>query len=700
MTTYEKIDINDKEFIIFEKGHDFKIPFKTITASFDTETITYFKNQIYNQKTLFKKIKNLNEKTKRKYIRNETWSWQVYDELNGFFMTNSFNEFMTYLCRAGIKFCWCYNATFDFAQIDWQLVGENRGKWHLHEKKKEGDKAYMKNQEYTYESLHSDTGVRYAYKIWFPYRSSADRHKYVHSVAFHDFMKLVPGGLKKLLEDLDVQDLEGKKIRKLEMNYQAVNIQNLTNEELSYCENDVKGLYFAIKKFNEEIERQSNNECHIFGKLTNIMTAGGFAKRELLRSLYPNLKKQHRLKKFQRDHPLNAIQDKWIRDNHLYRGGICLVNENFQGKMITSKELGRKMNRYDVNSEYPYSMSIMRDLVGRPIIKNYEEWTKMTKEYKEKYECIIILESVTGELLPGRVATWYDPFKRNYVKFIDENSRHLMFERELLEMTHWYALEFTCEKVMLYKKGDYIYKKFVDDNYQLKKQAKKDKNKTLQQIAKLKLNSSYGKLAERIERRTGIYEINEETNAVHFVETGIEKSESSAMNVIIGSLITSIARCYILSKIRELCSEENIEKSFIYIDTDSIHAFADYDKADAFTLGGLKLEATCEAVKYIAPKTYIDIEKNDKIIDLNNIEIHCKGVSIKVVQEKFKSYKKLSLARINQAFDYGKKYIMLSAMNVPGGKTLLPVEKFLARDELRPNYFLNYGYEGNFENER
>ena len=43
MNTYEKININEKEFVIFEKGHDYKNPFKTITASFDTETITYFK---------------------------------------------------------------------------------------------------------------------------------------------------------------------------------------------------------------------------------------------------------------------------------------------------------------------------------------------------------------------------------------------------------------------------------------------------------------------------------------------------------------------------------------------------------------------------------------------------------------------------------------------------------------------------------
>ena len=47
---------------------------------------------------------------------------------------------------------------------------------------------------------------------------------------------------------------------------------------------------------------------------------------------------------------------------------------------------------------------------------------------------------------------------------------------------------------------------------------------TLQVNTKLKLNSSYGKLAERIERVVGHYELNEETGAIHFVhdETKIE----------------------------------------------------------------------------------------------------------------------------------------------------------------------------------
>ena len=199
-----------------------------------------------------------------------------------------------------------------------------------------------------------------------------------------------------------------------------------------------------------------------------------------------------------------------------------------------------------------------------------------------------------------------------------------MFERELVEMSNWYDnFEYACEKVILWTKGKKAYAPFVNENYELKAQAKKDENKTLQATTKLKLNSSYGKLAERLERQKGHYELNEETGAIHFVREEVEVDLTSSMNVIIGALVTCVARCYILSKIREVCAP-NIKRNFVYIDTDSIHAFASYDKADAFALGGLKLEVTCEAVKYIAPKTYIDIKKvnNDGTIDYDAFEVH------------------------------------------------------------------------------
>lgn len=700
-TEYIKALLPDnKGWAIFEAGHNYLAPQKGCTFALDTETQVYFDGKILEPKKLAKRIKRMNTEQKRKRVTNAVWAWQCYDEANGFFMTNDFDTYIDYIARAGLKFGWCYNATFDFAQIDYKILAEEKDKWHPHEKGT--GKAYDKGQAWTYQSINNDMGSRYAYKLWVPYKN-VNRHVYVHAFEIHDFMKILVGGLKNVLNDLDVRDNDGNPLRKLEMEYQEVKTDNLTQAEIEYCAMDVKGLYFAVKKFNQTIEEQSNGECHIFGEETNLMTAGGFAKRELLRSMYPNSTPKKRIIKFQQQHPITAKQDKWLRDNHLYRGGISFVNPLYRGQLLTKEKMGRAMNRYDVNSEYPYSMSIIRDLVGTPFKIKYGDYLAM--EDKENYECCMVLTAVSGEVKKGYLGMWYDPFKKEYVTIIDEEGTHLMFEREFNEMMNWYDdVEYSCDWVILWKRGEYVYRPFVEENYSIKAEAKKEKNKTLQACTKLKLNSSYGKLSERIERVEGHYELNEKTGAIHFVADGIEESTNGAMNVAIGSLITATARCYILFKIREICHGENMHKEFVYIDTDSIHAFSDYSKADPFTLGGLKLEATCEAVKYIAPKTYIDIEhvnkdgtinlervNKDGTINLDNVEVHSKGVTTKVVladlkkKQKGKRHNLPTLELIDRKINYGVKYLVLVAMNVKGGKVLLPTEKYLATDELRPD---------------
>lgn len=689
---YIKKALDDNKRVIYENGHDFLTPKKSCTFAFDTETQTYLNGKLLNDKKLFTKLKNMETSQKRKSLTNITWSWQCYDELNGFFMTNDFYEWLAYQCRCGYQFGWCYNSTFDFAQIDFEILGKNIGKWTKHERAKDGQ-AYNKAQPFTYESLHNDMGARYSYKLWVPYRNK-DRHVYVHAVQYQDFMKLIPNGLAKLLNDLDVTDNEGKAVRKLTMDYQQVNttINGISESDIDYCCNDVKGLYFAIKKFNETLNEQSNGECSIFGLDTNIMTAGGFAKRELLRSLYPNIHGyKKRIARYHTQHPITQEMDIFVRENHLYRGGISYVNPLYKGKLLTADKMGCKMYRYDVNSEYPYAMASINDLIGLSKRVHYSDYLKMKD--KNEYEAVLLLNSVTGIVKNNYLGMWYDPFKKSYVDIIDESQPHLMFERELIEMSNWYNdFEYTCEYVYLWKKGPKNYAKFVNDNYKLKATAKKDNNKTLTLIAKLLLNSSYGKLAERIERGTGHYELNKETGAIHFIRDDVEISTASSMNVVIGALVTSYARCYILSKIREVCGND-IKHKFVYIDTDSIHAFAEYDKADAYTLGGLKLEATCEAVKYILPKTYVDIEKinADGTIDFENFEIHTKGVNIKSVinslkkKQKYKRRNLPTLKLIDLKFEYGVTYICLVAMNVKGGKVLVPTIKYLARNELRPN---------------
>lgn len=698
--------------VICDQGVDFKKPKRACTFAFDTESIILFDDKQIPSTDLYHLTRDLATEEKRKRVSTVVWAWQCYDEINGFFMTNNFDAWLNYQALCGYEFGWCYNAKFDFSQIDYQIL--TNPKWQPLERPENG-RAYNRGQPWAYESLHSDMGARYGYKLWIQYRNT-NRHKYVHAVEYRDMMNIFAGGLGSMLESLDVRDNDGNEIRKLEMEYQSVNPDALTDEEINYCLNDVKGLYFAIKMYNKMIEEQSDGECHIFGEKTNIMTAGGFAKRMLLRSLYPDIKPSKRLQRYQQQHPMMPEQDRWLRKHHLYRGGISAVNPLFCGKLLTSDLMGRPMNRYDVNSEYPFAMSEIRDLVGEGIRKKYSEWLAMDEAECDNYECIMVLTSVSGKLKPGFVPVWYDPFMHDYVEVISEDEKHLMFEREMDEMMIWYDLDFECDDVILYRRGEKVYQKFVYENYDLKTQAKRQKNGVLSAVVKLLLNSSYGKLSERCERRTGHYTINPETGCVHMVYDGKETDTKGIMSVAVGALITAVARIWILSHIREICGEGQISSKFVYIDTDSIHAFADYKNADPYTLGGLKHEATCPAVKYLAPKTYVDIETvNNGFIPIDgekiNAEFHTKGINIKSVVNDMISYKTklvdsnktrygVSIDYINKRFDYNQKFTVLCAMNVIGGKVLIPTDKVLANYEIDDNEMtIESGYDGMYLSE-
>lgn len=670
---YRKLQLDGGKWVITSDFLNYEKPTKTPTFAIDTENIVLLDGKAYSQKVLLKKLIKLKDADKRRRVISQVWAWQAYDEYNGFFMTNDFLTWLDYQARCRYMFGWCYNATFDFAQIDYQLLAEHKDlfKPHVH-----GNDT--KGQSWTYESLNNDMGARYAYKIWVPYRNE-NRHIYTHAVEYRDFMKLVVGGLKNLLQDMNVCDNDGNPIRKLTMDYQNVapTLEALTDDEIRYCENDVKGLYFAVKQFNCTIEQQSNNESHIFGKDTNIMTSGGFAKRELLRSMYPNLPPHKRLKAYQRAHPLTPQQDAYLREKYLYRGGISYINKDYQGKLIHET-----MYRYDVNSEYPYSMAMIRDLIGTPRKIRLSEWLKMP--HRDEYECAYLLTSVSGAVKDDFVGLWYNPFKKEYQDVIEEEGEHLIFERELLEISLWYDdFTYTCEYVIIWKRGGYAYRPFILENYTVKEKASKEKNKTLKTTAKLKINASYGKLAERLTRTACHYELNEETGAIHVVKDGEEDSSMSAMNVAVGALVTAYARTFILGKIREI-TQEQPRKYFIYIDTDSVHSLKEYNDADAFKLGGLKCEMVCDACKYLLPKTYVDVGKiKNGRVGIKDFEIHSKGINTFSILKKFKG-KTTSLKVIDKAMSYGAKYQVLVAMNVKGGKVLLPMYKELARKSLMP----------------
>ena len=82
----------------------------------------------------------------------------------------------------------------------------------------------------------------------------------------------------------------------------------------------------------------------------------------------------------------------------------------------------------------------------------------------------------------------------------------------------------------------------------------------------------------------------------------------------------------------------------------------------------------------------------------SGVELHTKGVNIRAVKETLGDT--IALAELDKKFNYGAKYIVLSAMNVRGGKVLIPIEKELARLELAPdNWVIDSGYSQNIISE-
>ena len=153
--TYKKTQLTPTTWVITSEDNDINQPKQTCTFAFDTETLTYFDGKIYDSKTLFRKISRLNNDQRRKRIFNKVWSWQCYDEVNGFMMTNDFMTWLQYQVRCRYRFGWCYNATFDFAQIDYQILSVYKDLFKPHTKGKD-----TKGQAWTYQSLHNDMGAR------------------------------------------------------------------------------------------------------------------------------------------------------------------------------------------------------------------------------------------------------------------------------------------------------------------------------------------------------------------------------------------------------------------------------------------------------------------------------------------------------------------------------------------------------------
>jgi hypothetical protein len=418
---------------------------------------------------------------------------------------------------------------------------------------------------------------------------------------------------------------------------------NLKNEVIKYCNQDVITLHQIINKFSIEIFDLFRLDIVKYPTLSSLAFA-------IYRS---NFLKRNKI-------PLITRKDIFNDFKEGYTGGSVDVY----------KPHGKNVYYYDVNSLYPYVMKNCFMPVGYP---TYFEGNilKYEKEPFGFFEVEIQApEDLKNPLLQVRIDT------KNGKRTIAPlgNWTGFYFSEEIYN-TMKMGYTFNVLRGYQFKK-DIIFNEYVDVLYDLK--VKNIKNSTRYIIAKLLLNSLYGRFGMNLERINHVI-VNESEaikyynefkvidvlilengkEIISYVENINDEEELNHLNISIpiASAITAYARNY-MSMYKNL---QNIQ--VLYTDTDSIATDKKLDDKDIGSeIGLMKLEYKFDEVLFLAPKVYggviFSIEKNIfeeiiKVKGLKNNSLRFKDLlplknrnnSLKISNEKW--YKNIEQGNIS-----------------------------------------------------
>lgn len=616
--------------------------------SADTETKLYYKNELLTEEKAYYLFKLFGAKWCRTHIVVKAYAFMISDG-KSFALFQNIEDFLLCCATMLVKKVFWYNTKFDFAIFDYYFLTNN---WITSEERVKqfgGDKKKICGK--TYQSLNGDFGQRYQLRIWQSYKNKSC-HQKVHNFKMIDICNIFAGGLKRNLIDWEIQDKEGKNVRKLSMDYVNAKIE----DDIDYMIADTKGLHLLAEKIDKAVLEISGFSLF----KGDYITAGGLAKKSLLKFMFKKDKPKENLEVFRHFFPMTPEKDENFRNLNLYQGGKCLVSPYYVNKNL------KNIYKFDINSMYPTQMRNMRYPVGEgKIVKNISN--DETKIY------ILKIKSINGILKENMIPVWYDTLTNDYVFQIHEEESQYFWLEELKELENYYNMTYITEEIIEY--DGYFFKgaqEYVDNYYKIKKTSKG----AIRNGSKLFLNSAYGKLAERIITVMCEYKLSEE-GYVHLVKSEEKIDEKKMMSVVVGSRITSLSRVLLMYYIRKIC-KGNPKKYFVYCDTDSVHSLCSFEDTDSYELGKMKSEGTYEYGKYLAPKTYLlynNLEEKEK-----EFEVHTKGVNVNVVKKAIEEdFEKTNSFEItaDKLFKAGVNYKCLTSLNCIGGKALIYIDKML-----------------------
>ena len=445
-----------------------------------------------------------------------------------------------------------HNLSFDGEFIMWYLLKNNY--------------SYGEKENQTFTPIIDETGNIYMINVWNNDIEIEIRCSYkLFPKSIEDIGEMV--GVKKLNETHNYEEIK---------NYNS--LEELPQEEIDYINNDVT-IMCRLIKYLEEVG-------------INGVTMSSSAYKNWRKDKYFLCKNQ-----FIKDE--NDEINEIVRKS--YRGGITKVNKKYEGVELED------VISFDVNSLYP---SVMYDN-PMPI--------GMGKIYNSIKECIEdnrFLYIVVVVITKCKVKKGFHSFigdtsgftySRKY-NYSDELTNKILYlwDKEYELFKKIYEGNYLVSKVVGYKKANYVFKDYIDRWYAVKENAT---NPTERQLAKLMLNSLYGKFGMNDNRVSKI--------PVGYNEDGIiyrmEDKTTVYYDKKVASFITSRARVK-YATMMNLCGD-----LFIYGDTDSLYILGKEipsifkDLVDDKKMGYWKYEGHYTRFKSLKAKCYIKQLENGEI---------------------------------------------------------------------------------------
>lgn len=422
--------------------------------------------------------------------------------------------------------------------------------WYLMENGYEYDEELS---EHTFNTITTDMKKHYVIKIM----NKGIKYE------FRCSLLIMPLTIKKMGKCLGLEKLDETHDYSEDKNYNSV--EEVTEEEWKYLHNDVEILRRAL-----------------LYALTN-----GLTKLTISSSSFA-LWKQSNIYGFK---SIEQIEDVNIleRISKSYKGGITMVNPKFQNRILTD------FISFDKNSLYPSVMNEFPMPVGLPRV--YDTIDKCRNEGRNAYivEVVVFRAYIRDGYIPF-IPTGSTSLYNGY-EYSDRIVNKTLYlwgkEFELFEL--YYRGEWKVETITGWRTRPNFFKVYLENLFKVKENAK---DIFVRQIAKIKMNSTYGKFGMNTERIGYIPRLIDERIGYEQITTKGKYYPKE-----IASYITSCGRCKLVSEI------EYNSNRFIYCDTDSIYLkgseFPKFMDIDPKRIGAWGYEGHYKKGKFLKAKCYM-----------------------------------------------------------------------------------------------